>query len=81
MQGREHASLAMNGIAKVTLLAALLSAATPTKAAEPGDHGYRHEEWHAEFYSKLMRPDTKGSCCNLADCRPTEIRSAGDLTK
>ena len=25
-----------------------------------------------------MRPDTKTSCCNLSDCRPTEIRSVDD---
>src|SRR4051794_34123287 len=37
-----------------------------------------HEPCRGEFYSKLMRPDTKTSCCNLADCRPTEIRSVDD---
>jgi hypothetical protein len=43
-----------------------------------GHHGHDHDRWHADFYSKLMRPDTKTSCCNLADCRPTEVRTVGD---
>jgi hypothetical protein len=47
-------------------------------AAEEGQHGQGHDKWHAEFYSKLMRPDTKTSCCNLADCRPTELRTVSD---
>lgn len=59
------------------LAAALLCFATPGHAAE-GDHGHGHESWHAEFYSKLMRPDTKTPCCNLSDCRPTELRATGD---
>jgi len=67
----------MNSVAKPLLFAALLSAPVPI-AAEPGDHGHGHDAWHAEFYSKLVRPDTKTSCCNLADCRPTEIRSVSD---
>jgi hypothetical protein len=67
----------MKAIAKPVLFAALISLPLPI-AAEEGDHGHGHDAWHAEFYSKLMRPDTKTSCCNLADCRPTEIRSVGD---
>jgi len=67
----------MNTFAKAFLFAALLSLPPPS-AAEPGDHGQGHDAWHADFYSTLRRPDTKTSCCNLADCRPTEIRSAGD---
>jgi hypothetical protein len=27
-------------------------------SAEEGHHGHGHDQWHAEFYSKLMRPDT-----------------------
>jgi len=67
----------MNVIAKLLVFPALLSLPLPL-AAQEGDHGHGHDAWHAEFYSKLMRPDTKTSCCNLADCRPTQIRSAGD---
>src|SRR5438874_13594761 len=69
--------LAMAAMARIVLCAAVL--ASPLAAtAEEGDHGRGHDAWHAEFYSKLMRPDTKTSCCNLADCRPTEIRSSND---
>ena len=67
----------MNVIVKPLLFAALLSWPLPA-AAQVGHHGHDHETWHAEFYSKLLRPDTKTSCCNLADCRPTEIRAAGE---
>jgi len=64
-------------VARLLVFATLLSVPLPL-AAQQGDHGHGHDAWHAEFYSKLMRPDTKTSCCNLADCRPTEIRSIGD---
>jgi hypothetical protein len=67
----------MNPIKSVLVLAAL-SLPLPAAAADDGFHGHGHDAWHAEFYSKLMRPDTKTSCCNLSDCRPTEIRSVGD---
>jgi hypothetical protein len=41
-------------------------------------HGPRHDHWHEGFYSKLIRKDTKTSCCNLADCRPTSVRMVAD---
>jgi len=62
---------------QLLLVALLLGLAAPATAQE-GRHGQGHDKWHADFYSKLMRPDTKTSCCNLADCRPTEVRSVGD---
>jgi hypothetical protein len=62
---------------KLAVLGVLLSFSVPA-ATQEGYHGHDHDRWHAEFYSKLMRPDTKTSCCNLADCRPTEIRSRDD---
>jgi hypothetical protein len=43
-----------------------------------GNHGEGHEDWHGDFYSKLVTPETKVSCCNLADCRPTEGRETKD---
>src|SRR5262245_37579749 len=67
----------MKPVITLIVLFALSFISVPAIAAE-GDHGKGHEKWHAEFYSKLVRPDTKTSCCNLADCRPTEIRSGGD---
>jgi hypothetical protein len=55
---------------KLIALCAVPLAAT----AHDGAQGHGHEMWHADFYSKLERPDTKTSCCNLADCRLTEVR-------
>jgi hypothetical protein len=46
--------------------------------AQDGHHGAGHDTWHESFYSKLIRKDTKTSCCNLADCRPTESRMVDD---
>ncbi len=46
--------------------------------AQDGYHGAGHSTWHEGFYSKLVRKDTKTSCCNLSDCRPTESRMVGD---
>ncbi len=43
-----------------------------------GRHGVGHQNWHAEFYSRLIRKDTKTSCCNLTDCVPTQSRSNGE---
>ncbi len=39
-----------------------------------GNLGQGHAAWHDAFYKKLLRPDTKTSCCNLTDCRPTSGR-------
>jgi hypothetical protein len=63
--------------ALVFAAAVLLSGAVG--AQEPhGQHGVGHDAWHGQFYNKLMRKDTKTSCCNLADCRPTEHRVVDD---
>ena len=43
-----------------------------------GHHGTAHEKWHDQFYSKLMRNDTKTSCCNRSDCVPTQSRINSD---
>jgi hypothetical protein len=43
--------------------------------AQEGHLGSGHEKWHQSFYNTLQRPDGKGSCCNLTDCRPTSGRS------
>jgi hypothetical protein len=45
---------------------------------QEGHHGVGHDSWHENFYSKLVRKDTKTSCCNLSDCRPTEARMVDD---
>jgi hypothetical protein len=46
-------------------------------AAQEGHIGHGHDKWHQGFYNALQRPDGKGSCCNLFDCRPTSFRSVG----
>src|SRR5262249_218069 len=43
-----------------------------------GRHGVGQAKWHEQFYSKLVRKDTKTSCCNLADCVPTQSRMNGE---
>ena len=43
--------------------------------AQEGYLGTGHEKWHQSIYYGLQRPDGKGSCCNLTDCRPTSGRS------
>jgi hypothetical protein len=45
-------------------------------SAQEGHIGHGHEKWHQGFYSALQRPDGKGSCCNLFDCRPTSVRTS-----
>ena len=53
------------------------SRAQPHQHAQ-GHHGHGHAQWHESFYQKLQIPGSKTSCCNLSDCRPTEVRSNGD---
>ena len=56
---------------------AVLLAPTPSFAQE-GHHGVGHGTWHQSFHSKLIRKDTKTSCCDLSDCRPTVSRMVED---
>jgi hypothetical protein len=70
----------MKTVLRLLLVGSLVGLAGPIAAQEnhAGRHGDGHDKWHADFYSKLMQPGTKTSCCNLADCRPTKVRSVGD---
>ena len=43
--------------------------------AQDGQIGNGHDKWHETFYKQLLRPDTKTSCCNMTDCRPTSGRA------
>jgi hypothetical protein len=66
-----------NVLAPVAVAAFITTALTlPSIADEPrhGDYGFRHDELHQQFFSKLQRPDAKGSCCNDHDCGITEAR-------
>ncbi len=55
-------------------LPARASRYTPTQSGADGNLGQGHAGWHDAFYKRLLRPDTKTSCCNLTDCRPTSGR-------
>src|SRR5262249_18935827 len=57
---------------------AAIIALSPLSFAQEGQHGAGHDNWHESFYSKLIRKDTKTSCCNLSDCRPTLSRMVDD---
>ncbi|SRR6266511_1866549 len=67
----------MNVSVSIALLLSL-SLASSAAAAQEGQYGIDHAKWHEDFYSKLVRKDTKTSCCNLNDCRPTQSRMIGD---
>jgi hypothetical protein len=63
-----------------TLRAAIVATLVLVAAGAPaqdhrGHHGAGHEDWHEQFYSRLMRKDTRTSCCSLADCTPTQSRT------
>jgi hypothetical protein len=61
----------------VRYLLALVLLSTGALAQE-GHLGHDHQKWHQEFYQHLVAPDTRVSCCNLSDCRPTSGRVVGD---
>jgi hypothetical protein len=60
------------------LLLVLFPAPTPAQEGHQGHHGVGHAQWQEKFYNTLMRKDSKTSCCNMSDCRPTESRMIGD---
>ena len=61
----------------LTLLAVLVFNFSVFAQDFHGNHGQGHETWHKRFYEGLQTPDTKVSCCNLNDCRPTQGREKG----
>jgi hypothetical protein len=73
--GRKISVLTMEARMRYMLAALLL----PTAAwAQEGHIGHGHSTWHQDFYQHLVSPETKVSCCNLTDCRPTSGRTVGD---
>jgi hypothetical protein len=60
---------------RYVLAAVLLSTGA---LAQEGYIGHDHHKWHQDFYQRLVRPDTRVSCCSLSDCRPTSGRVVGD---
>ena len=83
---REYGELAVQSegaamrlfISAAALLLILLPAPASAQEGHQGHHGVGHAQWHEKFYNTLMRKDTKTSCCNMSDCRPTESRMIGD---
>jgi hypothetical protein len=61
-------------------LIVLIALALPAKAQQHRSHPVADLPLHEKFYSTWYMPDqpTK-SCCNMADCYPTEIRVQGDV--
>ena len=52
----------------------------PTQAQEHRGHPVADLPLHEKFYSSWRMPDQPTrSCCNMADCYPTEVRMQGDL--
>jgi len=69
----------MNVLVRIALWSVICPFPVGAMAQEhQGRHGVGHDKWHESFYSKLIRKDTKMSCCNLADCSPTTSRMIGD---
>ena len=69
----------MRPLGLIVLLPALtFPTLTVPARAQDGMLGHGHEKWHQSFYMTLQRPDGKGSCCNLTDCRPTSGRAVDD---
>ena len=66
----------MSFIVKLGLVLVLFQ--VPAAVAQEGYLGRGHDKWHHSFYQTLIRPDTKTSCCNFTDCRPTSGRQVDD---
>jgi hypothetical protein len=56
----------------------LLACALPAEAQEHRAHPAADMALHEKFYSTWYMPDQPTrSCCNMADCYPTEVRAQG----
>lgn len=62
----------------ITLVTTLSICGTCVADDPEGHRGQGHDQWHKGFYETLQTPDTKVSCCNLGDCRPTTGRETKD---
>ena len=63
------------GLATFTgIITASLLAASPAPAAPPPNADPALAPW----FQSLRQPETGMSCCDIADCRPTEYRTVGD---
>jgi hypothetical protein len=66
---------------KVALLSVALCLVFRSSNAQDHHHPAEHAQLHADFYSKLQRPDAppdagawQKSCCSDRDCRPAQAR-------
>src|SRR5690242_16932950 len=71
-------SYMLRALVAAIALAIILTSLIRTAQGQEGQHGAGHELWHDSFYSGLLRPQYKTSCCSSADCRPTQSRQVGD---
>lgn len=55
----------------------VLGIASSSVMAKPPE-GSNPDSDTARWYKSLLNPISKGSCCDLADCRPTELRQSPD---
>src|SRR5260370_27854260 len=62
-------SVTLAGMITASLLAAFPAPAAPPPNADPA---------LAPWFQSLRQPETGMSCCDIADCRPTEYRTGGD---
>src|SRR5260370_29800658 len=62
-------SVTLAGMITASLLAAFPAPAAPPPNADPA---------LAPWFQSLRQPETGMSCCDIADCRPTEYRTVGD---
>ena len=62
-------SASLAGMITASLLAAFPASAAPPENADPA---------LAPWFQSLRQPETGMSCCDIADCRPTEYRTVGD---
>ena len=77
VQGQSRSKAALKYLPTAACAAAAVALST-LSFAQDGHYGAGHDTWHESFYSKLIRKDTKTSCCNLVDCRPTKSRMVDD---
>jgi hypothetical protein len=64
-------------VVSVSLGGALSALSFLSAVAQEGYFGVGHDKWHHDFYDHLLQKDGS-SCCNRADCRPTQSRMVGD---
>jgi hypothetical protein len=66
-------------LAAIAIAATILAQVFSKALAQEHRHPAQDETIHEKFYSTWFMPDNPArSCCNKADCYPTEIKIEGD---